>query len=186
MNANTQGILTELHKTRSVLIAKRGRVEDELKLIMSEKDAIDKQVSSLDVVISIYDDNLVAHPAEESAGDGEKETLPDSVTDAANQIEDSGKTPDMPETVFELNGHSSATKNKTGMRQAVRDNLSDLPSLFTKEDIENLLFREMPEKKGQINENTMSSLIRSLTDDNLIEVEVPATGRKKQIYKKVI
>lgn len=185
MEVDTQSVLTDLQKTRTTLTKKGEDISAEIQRLLAQQEALDKQVASLDVVINLY--------SQDSSLESEKSAnVEPDIIDVSNC--EASQTPDnqdvgsvsvnTDEVDFQLNGQIPSNGKKMNMRRAVRENFDNLPTLFTKADIKELIVKNGGAEK-RVNENALRSIIRTLKDDNLIEVEVPATGRAKQIYRKV-
>ncbi len=184
MEVDTQSVLTDLQSTRATLTKNGEVISAEIQLLLAKQDALKKQLASLDVVIDIYSqDNGFAG---EKLANVESDAVDDSdnKTSLITNDQDFGSISANTDQVdFQLDGQVSSNGKKMTMQQTVRENFDNLPTVFTKDDIKNLIVENRGTDK-RINENALRSIIRSLKDDNLIEVKVPATGRSKQIYTK--
>lgn len=179
MKVDTQSVLADLQSTRATLCKDIESINDEVERLLAKQEAVSKQISSLDVVIGIYSQGNESENEVQETGN----PTPNDVAESIASQETDNEPPKTEETDFQLNAQTPVNGKKSSLRQIVRNNLDRLPTLFTKEDIE-ILVAENGGADRSINDNTLASIIRSLKDDNLIEVKVPATGRAKQIYTK--
>lgn len=73
-----------------------------------------------------------------------------------------------------------------GLRSAIKTVLSNLPNLFTRNDILIALKEDYPELYRTMNQNSVRNTLYALLKDNEIRVETEAQGTKPAVYSKII
>lgn len=171
---NGQEILNSLKEKRATIENERPKIEAEFERINRKKADLESRLSAIDIVIKEFG-------GANSSTENQTEPISSQPSDELN--EDVAPTTD-----FELkpkeNGHNGGDKRPYGLKQVARLRLSEVSNEFTKHDIVKVLLNSN-ENLTEINDNTLSGVMRDLVDKGVARIKTPASGTTPQIYEKV-
>ena len=194
---NEQAIIDGLQEKRAMIECECVSAEKELDRLTSIILEYKERIHAIDKVIAEFDgdgnsDNtllfgdLSEKPETETSFQKsfieEQEPLINENTDYAQ----ADKSNQNGNGVYVANDKLITRGRSSNFRNLVREEFGNLPNLFNKKDVINLMENAYPELKGNINTNTMSGVMRSLVKNGFAKIRHKATGTSSQVYEKKV
>ncbi len=156
-----------LLEKRSALENERPAIDAEFERITNLKNDLDERLKALDLVLKMFSDGAVSEDVEQIENpitQTKSQNLPFELAPPKVDV--------TPETVIPI-------------KQIVRDNFNRLPQVFTKHNVASLIRSFRPEIT-EVNDNTLSAIMRQLVSLQMSRISVRGTGKSPQVYEKVV